>query len=79
AAGVVLTAVIGLIGYRFIDNAAHAGGLLAGMIYAAIVFPASASPERPRSNLIDRVTGSAALGVLGATTLFAAWKIFTTH
>ncbi|MGL4398223.1 MAG: rhomboid family intramembrane serine protease, partial [Luteolibacter sp.] len=46
AAGVVLTAVIGLIGYRFIDNAAHAGGLLAGMIYAAIVFPASASPER---------------------------------
>ena len=48
-AGVLLTALIGLIGFRFIDNAAHAGGLLAGMLYAAIVFPKSSSPSRPRS------------------------------
>ena len=74
-AGVVLTAVIGLIGYRFIDNAAHAGGLIAGVLYAFIVFPASASPHRPQSNLTDRIAGSAALVLLGATTLFAAWKI----
>ncbi len=78
-AGVVLTGVIGLIGYRFIDNAAHLGGLIAGMIYAAIVFPTSASPERPQSNLTDRIAGSAALLLLGATTVFAAWKIFTSH
>jgi membrane associated rhomboid family serine protease len=76
-AGVVLTAVIGLIGYRFIDNAAHAGGLISGMVYAAIVFPASASPHRPQPNLTDRIMGGSALAVLTATTLFAAWKIFT--
>ncbi len=75
AAGVLLTAVIGLVGYRFIDNAAHAGGLLAGMVYAAIVFPASASPNRPRTNITDRLAGGAALAVLLAAALFAACKI----
>ncbi len=79
AAGVVLTAVIGLVGYRFIDNAAHAGGLLAGMLYAAIVFPASSSPERPRSNMVDRIAGSLALGVLLASAGFAVWRITAGH
>lgn len=77
AAGVMLTALIGIIGYRFIDNAAHAGGLIAGMIYAGIVFPASSSPNRPQSTVIDRLAGSAALAVLAVTALFAAWKIFS--
>lgn len=76
AAGVILTALIGLVGYRYIDNAAHAGGLLAGMLYAAIVFPASSSPVRPQSTVTDRIAGSAALAVLTAAALFAAWKIF---
>lgn len=75
AAGVLLTALIGLVGYRYIDNAAHAGGLVAGMLYAAIVFPASASPNRPRANITDRVAGGAALAVLIAAALFAAWQV----
>ncbi len=74
-AGVLLTALIGTIGYRFIDNAAHAGGLLAGMLYAAIVFPKSASPARPRATGTDRIAGAAALLVLLAATLLAAAKI----
>lgn len=74
-AGVLLTALIGAIGCRFIDNAAHAGGLLAGMLYAAIVFPKSASPTRPRTTATDRIAGSLALLVLAAATLFAAAKI----
>ena len=74
-AGVVLTALIGLLGYRFIDNAAHLGGLLAGMTYAAIVFPKSASPKRPVSNLTDRLAGTAALGVLVASAALAVWRI----
>ena len=75
AAGVVLTAVIGLVGFRYIDNAAHVGGLLAGMLYAAIVFPASSSPARPRSTLPDRVAGIAALATLAAAAAFAVSRI----
>lgn len=74
-AGVLLTGLIGLIGYRFIDNAAHVGGLLAGMLYAAIVFPKSTSPLRPRSTVTDRIAGSAALAVLVLSALFAIRQI----
>lgn len=75
AAGVALTAVIGLIGYRYVDNAAHAGGLLAGMLYAAIVFPPSSSPTRPRSTVSDRIAGSAAMLVLISSAAFAILRI----
>ena len=70
-AGVLLTGLVGLIGYRFIDNAAHAGGLVAGMLYALIVFPKSASPNRPNTTVTDRIAGIAALGILIAATLLA--------
>ena len=74
-AGVVLTGLIGLIGYRFIDNAAHLGGLLAGMIYALIVFPKSSSPCRPNTTLPDRLAGTAALGLLTLASGLAMVKI----
>ncbi len=74
-AGVLLTLLIGLIGYRFIDNAAHAGGLLAGMLYAAIVFPKSSSAFRPRSTITDRIAGSAALLILTTSAFFAVLRI----
>ena len=74
-AGVLLTAIIGLLGYRFIDNAAHLGGLLAGMAYAAIVFPKSASARRPAATLTDRLAGSAALAVLVGAAGLAIWHI----
>jgi membrane associated rhomboid family serine protease len=70
-AGVLLTGLIGLVGYRFIDNAAHAGGLVAGMVYALIVFPKSSSASRPRSTLTDRVAGIVAMLVLGASAALA--------
>ena len=70
-----LTALIGLIGYKFIDNAAHAGGLIAGMIYAVIVFPPSSSPHRPRSTVTDLVAGGVTMLVLAASTLFAISRI----
>jgi len=75
-AGVVVTGIIGLLGYRFIDNAAHLGGLLAGMAYAAIVFPKSASPHRPSSTLTDRLVGVLSLTTLIGSAAFAIWKIW---
>lgn len=74
-AGTLLTGLVGLIGYRFIDNAAHLGGLLAGMLYAVIVFPKSASPNRPDSTVTDHIAGAAALGILILSALFAMVKI----
>lgn len=76
-AGVLLTGLIGLVGYKFIDNAAHAGGLIAGMFYAVIVFPRSESAMRPNTTVTDRVAGLLALGVLVLSALFAAWLILT--
>lgn len=76
-AGVVLTAVIGIVFSHFIDNAAHAGGLIAGMVYAALVFPRSSSPHRPRATTVDVVLGGAALGLLLCSALLACGKMLT--
>jgi membrane associated rhomboid family serine protease len=75
--GVVLTAAIGFVFHRFIDNAAHAGGLVAGMVYAALVFPKSASPHRPRTTTVDLVLGGGALGLLVCSALLACAKMLT--
>ncbi|MEO8614168.1 MAG: rhomboid family intramembrane serine protease [Luteolibacter sp.] len=75
AAGVLLTALIGLVGYRYVDNAAHAGGLLAGMLYAVIVFPKSSSSDRPRSTVTDRIAGAASLLILIASSALAISRI----
>lgn len=73
AVGVVATFVIGLVGYSIIDNAAHAGGLVAGLLYAVVVFPKSRSPRRPKANRVDRVAGVLAGGILTASALWAFW------
>jgi membrane associated rhomboid family serine protease len=77
-AGVALTGLIGLIGFRYIDNAAHAGGLLAGMLYAVVVFPKSSAAKRPRSNWTDRIAGGISFGVLLAAAAFAIFQVLRT-
>ncbi|MFD2257469.1 rhomboid family intramembrane serine protease [Luteolibacter algae] len=73
--GVVMTALIGLIGYRFIDNAAHFGGLIAGMGYAAIVFPKSASVARPKMNLVDKTVGALSMVFIMLCAAFTIYKM----
>jgi membrane associated rhomboid family serine protease len=63
-AGVIVTALMGVLGFQFIDNAAHAGGLVAGMGYAFIVFPVSKSPHRPAILKQDRWIAFAMAGVI---------------
>ena len=65
-AALIITFVIGFFGYRFIDNWAHGGGLVAGMFYGLIVFPKSRSARRPRANRMDRFFGGLGLLVLAA-------------
>jgi len=70
-AGVVLMGVMGFLGMSFIDNAAHAGGLLAGVVYAWIVFPSSESSRRPETMKRDKLVG-ALVGLLLVLFAFSA-------
>ncbi|MFM2172030.1 MAG: hypothetical protein RI957_2259 [Verrucomicrobiota bacterium] len=77
-AALVGTALIGVIGVRFIDNAAHAGGLVAGMVYAFIVFPRSSSVFRPQASAVDRLVAllcfaTLILGACWATQAMMGW------
>jgi hypothetical protein len=51
--------------------------MLAGMLYALIVFPKSASPSRPNANVTDRIAGTGALAILLLSAFFAVLKILT--
>jgi membrane associated rhomboid family serine protease len=73
--GIVATAVIGVLGFRFIDNAAHAGGLLAGLGYGAIVFFKSSSAQRPRVTVPDAIAGVLAALLLVAGAALAWFKM----
>lgn len=73
--GVLMTGLIGLVGYRFIDNAAHVGGLLAGMVYAVVVFPKSGSVLRPRVMGVDYVVGGVCLGMMGVFAGYAVMRM----
>jgi membrane associated rhomboid family serine protease len=75
AAGIGMAFLIGFLGYRFIDNAAHAGGLLAGACYALVAFPRSRSARRPVVLWIDRIVGGLSLAVLSASSLFTVWRL----
>jgi membrane associated rhomboid family serine protease len=67
SAGLVLMGVIGALGMSFIDNAAHVGGLLAGVVYGAIVFPSSVSMHRPETMTKDKVVGViSGIGILAS-------------
>ena len=75
SAGLILMAVIGALGVSFVDNAAHVGGLLAGMVYAGIVFPSSPSFHRPKTLTKDVVVGSIAGVGIFASALTAIIKM----
>ncbi len=74
-AGLLLTLAIGIAGYRYIDNAAHIGGVLIGMAYALIVFPKSESSARPRMTWPDLIAGGAALLAMCGAAAFTVWRI----
>lgn len=74
-AGLLMTVAIGVIGFKFIDNAAHGGGLVAGMVYAFAMFPKSSSVFRPKDSAVDRVAGWAASGVMAAAVAWTLAKV----
>jgi membrane associated rhomboid family serine protease len=77
-AGLLMTAAIGMLGYKLIDNWAHGGGLLAGMLYAVIVFPRSSSAERPKQTMGDRLAGQAGMAICAAAAGWTVWRLVVT-
>lgn len=73
--GVVMTALMGVLGVQFIDNAAHAGGFIFGAAYAWWVFPKSKSARRPRVLKQDYAVGALALSVLVASALYTMHRL----
>ena len=63
--------VIGALGFQFIDNAAHFGGLVAGAVYALVVFPKSSSAGRPIILKRDFAMGVGALLLICLSALAA--------
>jgi hypothetical protein len=63
--------VIGSLGFKFIDNAAHFGGLVTGAVYAFLVFPKSSSPHRPVVLKRDVVIGGAGILLIAISAMGA--------
>ena len=76
-AGLVVLIVVGFLGMSFIDNAAHLGGLIAGMAYAWIVFPPSSSTSRPEPLAKDVFAGLAAAGLILCAVFTLAIKVIS--
>ncbi|MGE9269951.1 MAG: rhomboid family intramembrane serine protease [Verrucomicrobiales bacterium] len=75
-AGLFMTAALGMVGYKVIDNWAHGGGLVAGMIYAFFVFPKSASPHRPVMSSTDAWVGRVAMLTCILAAVWTVWCLF---
>ena len=74
-AGLILMVITGVFGISFIDNAAHAGGVIAGVLYAGVVFPKSGSVRRPIALKRDAVLGYIVGGLLVGSVILAVVKM----
>ncbi len=70
-------AITGLVGYFFIDNAAHAGGLVAGAIVGLICAPSPAAGWTPRRALLVEALSWCAIVVLIAGGIFTTLRLMS--
>lgn len=68
--------VIGTLGFKFVDNAAHFGGLVTGVAYACVVFPRSSSPHRPVILKRDFAIGGLGVSLILASAIGAIFMMF---
>lgn len=72
---VAFIAGFGIIAYQIVDNFAHAGGFLAGAIYAFIQVPRDLAADPRKTNSIINTLGIIAIAIYIAEALFAIFRI----
>jgi len=68
------TALLGLVGFAFIDNAAHLGGFLGGVACGALFVPHRDAPT-VQPGPVTRLLGDLSLGAIAATALWAIMQM----
>ena len=76
---VLLIAALGLVAWKFIDNAAHLGGFLAGCLFAIPLTHDLSSLGRYQPGAVVRSAGAVSAIALVAGAAFTAWKLLTLH
>ncbi len=72
----IVVAIFGFLGSDFIDNAAHAGGFLGGVLLGMAVSPwLRLSP--PKARPVARVFSALSLAILAAATAKIAWELWS--
>jgi len=68
-------ALIGLAGWKYVDNAGHAGGALAGLLIGLVFVPRRGGPITPRRAAWIDALGWIAAAVLAAGAVVTAVKL----
>lgn len=68
-------AAFGVIAYRFIDNFAHLGGLLTGVIYGLVQVPSDPHANPRRTNIVIQIVGWLSLIGFALVCVFTALKL----
>lgn len=71
---VVFIGAIGLLGAAFIDNAAHAGGFLAGLIYGFLTIPKDGTAKNDSFGVVS-VLGIISLVAVICAAAFSIWRM----
>jgi membrane associated rhomboid family serine protease len=72
-----LIAGIGLIGYGYIDNAAHAGGLVVGAIYGLLTVRRNEGVRPKNASSLVGILGYISLLIIVVAAIFSIWRILS--
>lgn len=68
-------AAFGLIAYQFVDNFAHLGGFLAGLLYGFLQIPRELDRDPRRAGAVSNLLGMFAIAVFIAESVFSVFRL----
>jgi membrane associated rhomboid family serine protease len=76
---IAFIAAVGLVGFALIDNAAHFGGLIAGVVLSVVLISPRTQEFPIAANALTRILGFGALLGIATVSLLAILKILSFH